>query len=418
MPFLGAANLDTSVIFIPAARMPEAWGDTTFRSGTDTDKHFFSVLVANWDERFNPDPDQWARTTAHEFYHCVLRSTNPPMNDVGRLPWNLWWIEGGAAFFGTALFPEPLNGKLEMIDFDGHPAQAWFQTYNPTVPFYMQGYGASLFHLDLYTRDKDQRSLHAIHGWFARQVMTQTASDELARIAGGEILTSDFEGFAKRFTDDRIKKTRTSPTTAKALPVLIEGWQDTLVVQLAEDDPTATWRPSKKDLVNYGFLRLDIDLLAPDKKHLVTYEVTVKKQAPQTKVFYRLEKDVGAWKELARGSSFPDTVGCKLPDKHYILLFVSTDSTAKVTQPKVVVARTDSTKCPCKTKASRREVGAFEERQDGEPESCPTNMCIDGIWALDLANLKTAIENSFKNGGADATITSLQLGALDLYIRL
>ncbi|OCT46380.1 hypothetical protein CLCR_01120 [Cladophialophora carrionii] len=406
--FLKEAPLSTNLVFIPAASLPDGWGDTWMQKGTTVAQRKFSVLIANFRDGFQPDYNKWARTTAHELYHCVLMSTNAQDAQAAH-PWNQWWDEGGPSFFASALFPEPLDPTLKIYSDPDHPdlnIQGWFQTYKPTESLYNQGYSAELFFLDMYTRPTQSRQdLANIHSFLSQQDMSSTEQAERARVAGDGFTPDQFREFAQRFADGVIKLRRDADVKAAVFPVYKQGYQESKTVKLGANAAPATWTASK--LVSFGFMRLDLSLQAPDTKNQVTYAISAASQGAGTTIFYRA-KTAKKWTKLDAGTSKKVTVGCGSGPQDYVLLFVSTDGTDPP-KPVLSVARQSSKKCPCTS--ARRSLLSLRQ------ESCESEgACLDGTWKLDLDSLKAAIQAALAKSSADATVTNLKLGGSSTFV--
>ena len=371
-------------------------------------KRAFVTLIANHLDGANPDNNNWARTTTHELYHCVSRSTNGDVATVDLLSFNEWWFEGGPDFFGSALFPESLKPGLKILSDPEYPQlkiQGWWQTYEPTKSLYNQQYRASLYFLDLWTRPKDKQEFAAIHEFLATQPVTTQETDERARLANDNDMCNSFFGFAKRFADDTIKLRRDVDVKASMLPDYKKKYHSAKVVNIAENGPPFTWTAEK--LVSFGFMRLDLSLQAPDTKKKVTYSLALAKEASQTSMFYRV-KTSKTWTEWDPSKPPLITVGCGSGPQNYVVLIVSTDN-ADPGEPEVQVDRTSSQKCPCKS--ARR--GLLSKRQ----ESCPIDdgSCPAGTWSLNLDTLEAALKKALGAGSSDATITNLKVGGASTF---
>jgi hypothetical protein len=418
--FLNDAPLSTNLVFIPAASMPDGWGDTWMQEGTTAAQRQFSILIANWKEGFHPDYNKWARTTAHELYHCVLMSTNAQDAQAAH-HWNKWWDEGGPTFFASVLFPEPLDSSLKIYSDSSHPnlnIQGWFQTYQPTVPLYKQDYSAELFFLDMYTRPTGTRQeLANIHSFLSQQDMTSTEQAEQARLAIDGFTPDHFREFAQRFADGVIKLRRDADTKAAVFPVYKQGYKEAKTVKLDENDAPFSWTASK--LVSFGFMRLDLSLQAPDTKHQVTYGISAASQGADTTIFYRL-KTAKTWSTLDPKKPATVVVGCGSGPQDYVVLFVSTDGTDPP-KPVLSVAQQSSTKCPCQEKRNLARDPAVETERsidDTGSASCPAggDSCLDGKWNLDLDTLKAAIQAAFAKSSSDASITNLKVGGSSTFV--
>ena len=342
--FLKDAPLTTSLVLVPEGSIDD-WGITGKRAGTMSSQRLFSVLVRDWKEGYHPDTNKWARTTAHELFHCVLRSTNAQASKDSE-SWSSWWKEGGAAFFGSALFPEPQDPAIDIYHDSDYPdlnIQSWWQTYDPTKSLYNQQYAASYFFLDMWTRPKNERqNLADIHAYLSQQVVTTTKQAERSRLANDGFTPEQFKTFAQRYVDGVIEEKRDSNIQAMVLPPYSKDYREGRTVQLAASSAPSRWTAGK--LVSFSFVRLDLTLKAPDSTNQITYAVSTESQDTDTTLFYRL-KTGKAWTILPAKASKDIKVGCGSGPKEYILLIVSTDGNVP-TIPVVKVAPQASKKCP------------------------------------------------------------------------
>ncbi len=342
--FLEDTPLTTNLVLVSEGSIDD-WGITGRRVGTTSAQRSFSVLVRDWKAGYTPDKNKWARTTAHELFHCVLRSTNAEASKDAE-SWSSWWKEGGAAFFGSALFPEPQDPAISVYHDSWYPdlhIQGWWQTYDPTEPLYEQKYAASLFFLDMWTQPKAVRQdLKNIHAYLSHQVVTSTIQAERSRMAADSFTADHFKTFAQRYVDGTIKERRDSDVKAVLLAPYTQGYRDRKTVQLAATAAPSRWTASM--LVSFGFVRLDLTLKAPDSTNQITYAISTESQGVKTTVFYRL-KTAKNWKTLPDASSKEVKVGCGAGPQEYILLIVSTDGTTP-TIPVVKVAPKSSKQCP------------------------------------------------------------------------
>ncbi|KAJ9605326.1 hypothetical protein H2200_009983 [Cladophialophora chaetospira] len=354
--FVKNTSTTVNLVLVPAGSIMD-WGITGRQSGTPSILHRFSVLVADWDEGYWPDDNRWARTAAHELYHCVLRSTNVDAASSSH-SWSKWWVEGGASFFATTLFPEPLDPTYRMYSDSRHPdlnIQASWQRYDPTKSMYNQKYAASLFLLDMYTRPKGAQSLADIHSYLSKQTPARNEEAERRRVAADGYAPDHFKVFAQRFVDNVIKEGRSSDVKATVLPPYSKGYRAAKTVKLAPKSAPFIWTAYK--LVSFGFVRLDLTLQAPDITNKMTYAFSTESQAAQTILYYR-PKTGKEWTKLDAGATKKVYVGCGSGPQEYILLIVSTDEDAP-SKPVVKVTPQSSEKCP--GKSSRRDLGESQE---------------------------------------------------------
>jgi hypothetical protein len=336
----------------------------------------FVLIEDAWNEDFSPDANQWQRTTAHELYHCV-QDRNIMQNDPGN---NLeksgcWWFEGGASYFSSYYYPEP-------PDF---AEKDTFNSYNPSVPLYNEGYPAQLFFLSLSNQGMSNSDINV---FIKSQSITPSPEAERQRLSTDVVVRSAFPRFVQAFKDQTITFHNKAP--AKVLPEFV------LVPETENFQFTSDGQQEKRFFSFYPFTMKSYDVVLASTG--VTYTIGYTTTDQYITLFYRPQSELD-WVQLRSGESITAKIDCSAENMKYEFLMTSTDNVDRA-GVFITFTRASHEDCMCK-----------------RDSSCPTSLdpCLYGNWVLDLPSFRNAIAAAEAKLSASITVSNIVVGGASTF---